>query len=356
MNIIHVGLGTRSRHWFELVARHPGMRSIGCVEADPQAVDWARQHAPDVRQACYAHLADALAGVRADAAIVASPVATRADDAIAALDAGLSVMTEPPLAASVADAARVLATARRAGRSIMVAQHQRFARCERTLQQFVREGRVGGVTHVSCVDRRAQRGASDAPTDLPYPQLQQAAAHHFDSARSILGVNPVTAMARATRAPWSPFAHGSTTEAILEMDGGLRFQYHGSLTSNRDEHALWIEGDTGVLWTDRRRVWWRKRGWPIFLPLRARTVLAGDAARPPLDGTASLLAGFEAATLGRQTPETSGEDNVWTLSMVEAAMRSDRTGAVADVRELLAAAGLMPSAPPAAAAHTEGVR
>jgi hypothetical protein len=59
--------------------------------------------------------------------------------------------------------------------------------------------------------------------------------HHFDSLRRVLGVNPVSLMARCSRAPWSAYRHGSTTEALLEMEHNIHVQYHGSLTSNRNE-------------------------------------------------------------------------------------------------------------------------
>ena len=151
--------------------------------------------------------------------------------------------------------------------------------CEATLQQLVREGRVGTITHVSCVDRRSCPAQGNFLAQADYAQVLDVGAHHFDNLRSMLGVNPVSVMARCSKAPWSAYRHGSTTETLLEMDHNIHVQYHGSLTSNRNEHALWIEGDRGVLWTDRSRLWWRKRGWRFFLPIRARKILAGDAPR-----------------------------------------------------------------------------
>jgi hypothetical protein len=96
------------------------------------------------------------------------------------------------------------------------------------------------------------------------------------------------------------------------MADGVRLQYHGSLTSNRREQTLWIDGAAGVLWTDRSRVWWRKRGWPVFVPLLTRRARATEAARD-------------------KTP--------WGRRVVDAAMLSDRTGRVVRLDELAADAG-----------------
>lgn len=340
MDIIHVGFGVRGRRWLELVRDSPGLRSVAGVDPDAATHTWVKARFLDLSTACYARLEDALEQKKADAAIVASPLPVRAAQAITALNAGLTVMIEQPLAGSLAEAARVLDASHRGGRHVMVAQNYRFARCERTLQELVRAGKAGRVTHVSCGDRRERPATERHFTDASYSQLMVAAAHHFDSLRSILGTNPSTTIARSTKAPWSPYHHGSTTEAVMEMESGVYVQYHGSLTSNRNEHSLWIEGDKGTLWTDRARVWWRKRGWRLFIPLPTRELHPRETARHPHEGMASLLDQFRAATLEQQPPATSGEDNVWTLSMIEAAIFSDKTGRVVHVNELLAAAGI----------------
>jgi predicted dehydrogenase len=253
-------------------------------------------------------------------------------------------MLEKPFATSLVDGVRVVEAARRTGQSIMVAQNYRYAPCERTLQQLVGEGKVGTITHVSCIDHRARPAQGNFLVGVEYAQVLDVGAHHFDSLRSILGVNPVRVMARCTKAPWSAYHHGSTTEAFVEMEHHINVQYYGSLTSSRSEHALWLEGAKGVLWTDRSRVWWRKRGWRFFLPIRLRRVPPGDAAQYPREGTATLLKQFAAAVREGRVPETSGDDNVWTLSMVEAAMRSDKTGKAVCIAELFAAAGMLPAA------------
>ena len=337
MNVIHVGLGTRGRRWLALVQDHPGMKAVGCVDSGQSTLEWTKSQFANLTDACYTRLEGALTDRKADAAIVASPIPLRAAHAVAALEAGLSVMIERPFAVSVADAARVLEASRRSGRHVMVAQNCRFARCERTLRQLVREGKVGRVTHVSCVDRRSLPPTNDDRAQTRHVQLIHVAIDHFDTLRSIVGLNPTSAIARSTRAPWSQYRHGSTSEAIVEMEGGVSVQYHGTLTSSRDEHSLWIDGDKGTLWTNRTHVWWRKRGWPLFVPVLTRKAHAGGRSR---DGMPVLLAQLQAATLEKQPPETSGEDNIFSLSMIEAAILSDKTGRVAHVNELLSAAGI----------------
>ncbi len=340
MKIIHVGLGIRGRHWLEIVRDYPAGTSVGCVDPEASAIDWAKTQFPHLKNSCYEDLEKALKDIKADAVIITSPPALHAPHAIMALEAGLAIMTEKPFAGSLAEAARVVDVSHRTGQSVMVAQNYRYARCERTLQQLVRDGKVGNITHVSCVDRRLRAAKGNFLGYVDYAQVLDVGAHHFDSLRCILGVNPVSMMARCSKAPWSEYRHGSTTEALIEMEDSVHVQYYGSLTANRYEHELWIEGDKGVLWTDRSRIWWRKRGWKFFMPIRPCKVPAGDALKYPREGTATLLDQLQASVVEGQLPETNGKDNLWTLSMVEAAMASDKTGKRVHIAELFSLAGL----------------
>lgn len=338
MNILHIGLGEPGRHWLAIARTRSDISSVGGVDPDASAIRWTRTHYPKLGNACYADLDEALDRTRADAAIIATPVPQRGRHAVQALNAGLAVMVEMPLAGSLADGVQVLEMARRVGRVVMVAQTHRYARGGRELRRLVRNGRIGTITHVSCLDRRARpaRGSDLAHAD--YPQLWNVAARHFDGLRAVLAANPVSVMARCGNAPASEYRHGSTTEALLEMERNIHLQYHGSLTANRDEHVLWIEGEAGVLWTDGVRIWWRKRGWPVFLPIRWGRTPAGDAGARPREGAATMLQQLRSAVVEGRPPEPSGEDNLWTLSMVEAVMRSDQTEKAVGVAELLSEA------------------
>jgi predicted dehydrogenase len=198
--------------------------------------------------------------------------------------------------------------------------------------RLLRAGRIGTITHVSCVDRRA-RGVErlgSAPVD--YVQLLAYGADHLAWIRDLLGVDPVRVMARCGRVPWQPAPHGSLTEAFLAMASGVHVQYHGSVAGNRDHHELWVDGERGVLRTDGWLVWFRKTGWPRFVPVAASFRGRTDASSP---------AGRVAARrerLERRDPvaDVAGHDR-WPLAMAEAVMRADRLGRLVAVVEPAAA-------------------
>jgi predicted dehydrogenase len=206
----------------------------------------------------------------------------------------------------------------------MVAENYRFFPAERTVRRWIVEGRLGTPTTVTCIDRRAQPPADLKPwaSSMPHPQLVEIAVHHFDSFRYLLGSRPVRVTACSFNPASSPYQTGAGTQAMLEMGGGAIVLYAGWLTAHRYEYELRIEGERGSLWTDRKRVWWRARGARFFRPVRVEA--SPDGHRYPRAGTTRLLDQFRDAVVSGRPPETVGRDNLWTIAMMEGAIRSAR--------------------------------
>jgi predicted dehydrogenase len=337
LRIIHVGVGIRGRHWLELVKEYPDTVSVACVDSDKHALDEAKsKYGADACQ-YFTDLGAALRTVKADAALIATPSFLHTEHALKALDAGLAVMIEKPFTSSVEEANQVIRRAEEVSRTVLVAEQFRFVPAERTVRKFVRDGLLGEVTCVTFVDRRRMPSLTQGPwlAAMKYPQLREIAVHHFDSLRSFFARQPVSVMARVWNPHWSDYQHGACTEAMIEMDGGLHIQYLGTLTSHRFTYSAWIEGEHGVLWTNRKLVMWRARGRKLFWPVKLVRVPKGDDAPFPKEGSISLLNSLRDALIHGRKPETSGDDNIWTLAMVEAGMRSATEGRLVLIEEVL---------------------
>jgi predicted dehydrogenase len=326
IRLIHLGVGVRGRHWLEIVAQHPDFESVACVDQSEAALDEARRQPGQQHGQFFASVEDALARTRADAALVATPTFLHAQHTIQALDAGLPVLVEKPLAGSLADAVRVVERSRAVSRPVMVAENYRFYRAERTLRHLLANEVAGRLHWAECVDRRQQPSHTQGSwvKAMDHPFLTEIAVHHFDSFRYLFGRQPAAIFAISYNLPESGYDKEAAVTAVIEMEGGLPIQYGGTMAAARWEFSLWIEGEKGDLWTDRNRVWWRPRGSRFFRPMRSVPVPKGDELPYPKAGTVSLLNHFRDAVLHGRVPETSVDDNVWTLSMVEAGIRSHR--------------------------------
>ena len=334
IKIVQVGAGLRGRQWAGFVKAHPDVECVAIVELDAAAREKAR---PMLGHGCaeFVDVAEALQKVKADAALIVSPSSTHADVATRCLDAGLTVMVEKPLAVTVEEGRRVLERAREVGKQVIVAENYRFFPAERTMLRLLREQFLGRLDNAIMIDRRHQPSRVEGPWfgQIEYPQLQEIATHHFDSLRGFFGAKPKSIHVRAWNPPWTDYKHGANTEALVDF-GHMQVQYLGTLLSHRYGFSLWVEGEKGVLWTNRKFVMWRPGGSRWFRPIRNDKVPKGDEKPYPQGGTTTLLNSLRDAVLKGAPAETRGEDNIWTVAMVEAGKRSDRERRTVDLAEV----------------------
>jgi len=345
VKLIHLGIGRRGRHWLDFVSGRPEVQTVACVDVDQAALDAVRE---TLGCKFYTSLDAALAESAADAVLIASPSGMHAAQARQALNAGLAVMVEKPLACSFDEAVTLVGDARRVGRPLMVAENYRFFRAERTLRRFLDEGRLGRIHSVMCIDRRDQpAGAQGAwVRDLVQPFLLEIAVHHFDSFRYLFNRRPVAVWGRAFNPEGSNYPQNAAAETLLDMEGDLHIQYSGSFVGSRYEYALEIAGEHGDVRTNRSKVWWRPRGQKGFKEVQPAALPEGEALRYPQAGMLSMMAQFLEAVSRGTPPETSGADNLWTLAMFEAAVRSAESGRYVAIDEIFtpelkARAGIM---------------
>jgi predicted dehydrogenase len=336
LRLIHVGVGTRGRHWLDIVSTHSAFASVAIVDADPKALQQARSMPNLANTKVFTDLGEALAEIQADAVLVASPSFQHAAQALQALEAGLGVMVEKPLASNLAEAAQVVARAMAVGRPLMVAENYRFFQAERTVRKLLDQDITGVISSAICIDRRDQPSSTQGPwvKNLEHPFLTEIAVHHFDSFRYLFNRRPTSILAKAYNPTGSDYKQEAAVEALIEMDTGFPIQYTGTFIANRYEYRLWVEGEKGSIWTDRRRVWWRARGRRFFWPVKLAPVPKGDELPYPKAGTTSLLNQFHDAIVHGRAPETSGKDNLWTLAMLEASILAQTEGRKVQINEV----------------------
>lgn len=335
IKILQCGAGLRGNHWAQFVREHPDIECVGVVDVDPDALGKIKAQVQNGSCAYFADLDQALDQTRADAALIVSPSVHHASQTIRCMEAGLTVMVEKPFGTSVAEANTVLERAKALGKQVIVAENYRFFPAERTVRKLLLERFLGTLDNATLIDRRHMPSHTEGPwmASIDYPHLQEVAIHHFDSLRSWFEAPPGSITARVWNPPWTDYKHGANTEALIDF-GAVRVQYLGTLLSHRFSFSLWIEGENGLIWTNRRMVAWRPKGSRWFRPIRNVKVPPGDEKKYPQGGTTSLLNSLRDAVRDGTPAETRGEDNIWTVAMVEAAKLSDRERRTVEIAEV----------------------
>jgi scyllo-inositol 2-dehydrogenase (NADP+) len=141
--LVGYGLGGSAFH-APIIDAVPGLRLTAVVTSNPErAATATRRHdgvtvLPDT-ESLWRRASDL------DAVVIASPNRTHLPLALAALEAGLHVVVDKPLAATAADARRLVSAADRAGLILTVYQNRRWDGDFLTLRRLLHDGALGAV-------------------------------------------------------------------------------------------------------------------------------------------------------------------------------------------------------------------
>jgi predicted dehydrogenase len=336
LSVVQVGVGLWGRSWAELVARARGFRLAGVVDGHAAAREWAAGLGAPV----FGRLDQALRAAVPDVVLLVSPPETHRPLAEAALAAGSHVVTEKPLALTLADAAAIAAAGREHGRIVMVAQNYRFRRQPRALGRLVREGALGRLAALRCECRRDLRAAWISPDDwrgrMPHPYLLDMAVHHVDLVRSITGQEISEVDARSWPSPDGPFRHHPAVAALLTLADGTPVSYEGTWAEALRRETSW-NGDWELVGSRGRATW----TGGVQAALRGTVAVERNGSRrraelpvlPALDRL-GVLQEIRRAIRAGEEPECAAADNLRTLAAVLAMARSTEERRSVRVAEL----------------------
>ena len=196
LRVAIIGYGLAGRYFHApLIASTPGLAVSAIVTASPERVAQAAREHPDAEVfAGAAELWDRAGEL--DLVVVATPNDVHARLATDAIDRGLPVVVDKPLAVSADEAAALVAHAQAAGVLLTVFQNRRWDSDQLTLARLLAEGRLGSVIRYESRFER-WRPASDtgAWRESRAPergggQLLDLGVHLIDQALVLFG--PVT--------------------------------------------------------------------------------------------------------------------------------------------------------------------
>ncbi|MFY9713641.1 MAG: Gfo/Idh/MocA family oxidoreductase [Microbacterium sp.] len=229
-----------------------------------------------------------IADARVDLVSIATPPSTHAALAIAALDAGIHVLVEKPMAPSLEECDAMLAAQQRSGKLLSVVAQNRFRDDLATLKAVVDSGLLGSISHVR-VDSAWWRGS--AYYDLWWRGTWEKegggctlnhAIHHIDLLLWLLGT-PTEITAMLANAQHDNSEVEDLSVAVLRYDRGLA-QLTSSVVHHGEEQQIVIQGE-------RARV---SQPWSV------RAERADDGGFPAKGGDIDLVAAIEALAATRE--------------------------------------------------------
>ena len=326
MKFIQVGVGGFGAVWVNLLKSSREAKVVGMVDISDEALDRACKAAgygPDI---CFKSLKQALANVQADAAVVVTPPSVHRQPVVAAMKAGLDVISEKPMADTLADCKAMLRAAAATGRTYVVSQNYRYTAPMWTLSKLVRGGKLGAVGQVKVDYYMGVDFGGGFRHDMAYPLIIDMSIHHFDLIRFITGLDAVNVRGSAWNPPWSNYKGDCSSTALFEMNSGARVLYNASWCAKgafSDWNANWqIECEKGTVVYHEGEI----QVYDVPDLYAVRKVMPARLGKPPRSSQAFVLHDFIRAVTGGRRPQTDAFDNIRSVAMIFATVRAMQTG------------------------------
>jgi predicted dehydrogenase len=328
IEVIQVGVGGMGQTWLRTVAASEEVEYVAWVDVDEQVLEEKCQTYDFSPQHCYTSLQEALESEDADGLINVTPPQYHRAISCAALEAGLHVLSEKPLADSMASATDIVECAEKAEATLMVAQNYRYRDLTATLRETLASGRYGapGQIQVNFFKGPHFGGFRE---EMDYPLIIDMSIHHFDMMRYILDADPRTVSGYSWNPHWSWFAGDASACLFFEFEDELSVVYNGSWCSTGAETSWngdWrIECDQGIVVSCDDTVYAGHTGEPLEKVASREKELSNQA---------YLLHEFYQAVTEGSIPGTHGQDNLKSLGMFFGAVEAVRTETIIQLQGL----------------------
>ena len=335
MKVIQVGIGGMGNAWINAVLNSSEVTFAGFVEVNDAIIEEQAIRYDIDRSRIFKSLGDALKKLHADAVINVTPPQFHKEVSCLAMDAGLPVLSEKPLAGTFTDAQAIVKKSNETGVLHMVTQNYRYNVPTHTLKQVLQSGELGKIGAVT-VEFFKGPHFGGFREEMPYPLIIDMSIHHFDLMRYFLDSDPISVYGRSWNPPWSWYKGDASASVSLEFANGAVVAYNGSWCSNGQEtpwNANWrFECENGVVTLKDDQVYVQHLLGVEDRPgyrhnLNAETVLVPPA-EMEREAQAYLLHEFYEAVTKGTAPATTCQDNIKSLGIVFDVVQSFATGTV----------------------------
>ncbi len=332
-----VGCGGITRTWMRALGDMADVQMVGFVDLIEDAARTRATEAGCPDAVIGTDLSVVLQETAPDVVLNCTIPEAHYEVTLAALAQGCHVLSEKPLADSMAHAREMVVAAHEAGRLFAVMQNRRYDPRIRRLATYLASGDLGRLTTLNC-DFYIGAHFGGFRDHMEHVLLLDMAIHTFDQARLISGADPVSVYCKEWNPAGSWYDQDASAVAVFEMSDGLVYTYRGS----------WCAEGLNTTWEcDWRAI--GERGtvcWDGADAYRAEAVQATASFRSELEevalpvvdaggkvgGHAGCIREFFDCVRDGGIPETVAGDNVKSLAMVFAAIESAKMGREVPVR------------------------
>jgi predicted dehydrogenase len=334
-----VGAGGFARSWindFLPPFLEDRVEVAGLVDRDGRALDAAADAlglGPDQR---FSNLADAFREVEADFCAIVVPPESHRQAALLAVERGMHILSEKPIADSLAATREIYHAVTENGLKMAVTQNYRFTPRILAFRTAVRNGRLGKMNYLvarfAADYRKYGSWGAAFRHEIPDALLVEGAVHHFDMIRNLTGADCETIAGIGWNPSWSSFKGDSTGLYVMDMTNGAKALYEGNCSEagisnpwHREYYRAECEHGALILDADG--------AMRVIRDGKERAQTRKVPADP--HGHQTIIRDFLNWLDGGPEAETSLRDNVKSMAMIFAAIDASRERQVKRVADYL---------------------
>ena len=303
------------------------VRIVGLCDVLPDVLESQGRTLGLGRDRLFTDYRDAIDRTDADFCGIATPPPFHSPVAVAAMEAGLPVLCEKPMADTLEAAKAMVRASRKTGQPCGIIQNYRYARNKQEVVRIREEGRLGRLQHIigryACDYRKYESWGKAWRHDMEFSLLFEASVHHFDMLRFLSGGDCDTLTGFGWNPAWSSFKHHSSGLYHMKMNNGTHTCYEGNSSAAgitncwHSEHyrAEFEEGTVEI-----------SEGNTVTIHRVGQEPETYEAPEIPFEGHLHLFDEFLIWLNDGPPSATRIEDNIKTFVLVIAAMEATRDG------------------------------
>ena len=270
---------------------------------------------------------DAIEKTEADFCGIATPPQFHSPQTVAALERGMPVICEKPIADTLDAAKAMIRAAQKTGLPCAIIQNYRYAPNKQEMVRIREEGRLGRLQHIlgryACDYRKYGSWGKSWRHDMDFGLLFEGSVHHMDMLRFLSGGNCEMLTGFGWNPEWSSFEHYSSGMYLMRMDNDVHTFYEGNSSAagitncwHQEYYRAEFEGGTVEI----------AQGAEMKIHKAGQETQVYDAPAISLNGHDYLFDEFFNWLDGGKPSATRIQDNIQSFAMVIAAMEATLDG------------------------------
>jgi Predicted dehydrogenases and related proteins len=304
------GLGSMGRNHLRVISNHPDTVLAAVADPTPEAL------AAAVEQTGARGFADPLemiATADLDGVVIAAPTTYHSAIALAAIERGLPVLVEKPLAATVDDAIAIVTAARKHGVRVQVGHVERYNPAVLEMGRLLRAGWLSTIYAIT------SRRAGPFPARIRDVGVTvDLGTHDVDMLSWIAGERPIRVYAETAQRIHA--THEDLLFGLMHFPSGAT----GFLDTPAKRRSLVAVGEEGMFELDyltQRLTFTRSNVERPLMIAGYATTFTGDVAEIPVVSIEPLRAQLDEFVRVLRTgdrPYVPGEDGLWAVGIANA--------------------------------------